>query len=646
MFTDMVGYTVLGQKNEPLSLALVEEQRKTIRPILARHNGREVKTIGDAFLVEFPNALDAVRCAYDIQRAAREFNFSMPDEKQIHLRVGVHLGDVIDSGGDISGDAVNVASRIEPLSEDGGVCLSRQVYDHVQNKFELPLTILGSKSLKNVAAPIEVYKVSMPWEIEKTISSTQPDKKRIAILPFANMSQDPSDEYFADGITEEMISTLSNISGLTVISRTSIMQYKGAKKTLADIGRELRAGSILEGSVRKADNQVRITVQLVDPVEDKHLWAQSYDRELQNLFAVQSDVSQKVAETLRVKLLAGEESQIQKKPTDITDAHLLYLKGRHFWNERTEAGNKKAVAYFEQAIKKDGKFALGYSGLADCYIIMADRGFSERSSSYEKAKDYTKRALELDESLAEAHTALAAVLNDYDRDWKGSESEFRRALEFKPSYSTAHQWYAQLLGAQRRFSDSWSEITKALELDPFSLVINLSVGYFLYHFWGEVDKAIEQYRKLQEMEPSWELAYVGLIRMYVLEGMYEEALQLVERLAGFSRHPLEVKLWRACVLNGMGKTVDAQDLMKEVERHYETENIPPTDIAGVRFLLGDLDLGFQWLEIAYAVHDRYLNWLAVRRDFDRVRTEPRYRAMLDKIGLGPLLPTSDPDALK
>jgi hypothetical protein len=255
MFTDMVGYTALGQRNESLSLALVEEQRKLIRPILGRHSGKEIKTMGDAFLVEFRSALDAVRCAYDIQRATREFNISLPDEKRIHLRVGVHLGDVVESEGDISGDAVNVASRIESLAEDGGVCLTRQVYDHVENKFALPLESIGPKSLKNVSAPVEVYKIVMPWTVESP-APVQLDKRRIAVLPFVNMSPDPADEYFADGMTEEIITTLSKVEQLAVIARTSVTQYKKTTKRVCDIARELNTGSLIEGSQRRLRNSI------------------------------------------------------------------------------------------------------------------------------------------------------------------------------------------------------------------------------------------------------------------------------------------------------------------------------------------------------------------------------------------------------
>jgi TolB-like protein len=372
MYTDMVGYAALGQKNESLSIALVEEQRKLIRPILARHNGKEIKTMGDAFLVEFPSALDAVRCAYDIQRAAREFNISIPKEKRIHLRVGLHLGDVVESQGDISGDAVNVASRIEPLAEDGGVCLTRQVYDHVQNKFELPLASLGPKTLKNVSAPVEAYKMVMPWEQSSTGVTPAFPTNRIAILPFANFSPDPQDDYFADGMTEEVISTLSKVGSLEVISRTSVMQYKKTPKPIKEVSRELDAGIVLEGSVRKVGNRLRVTAQMIDAARDRHLWAESYDRDMQDDFAIQSEIAGRVADALSVRVLPRERAELTKKPTGSTMAYTLYLKGRDLWNRRGgERGHedvKEAAKCFEQAVKEDPDFALGYVGQADCYL--------------------------------------------------------------------------------------------------------------------------------------------------------------------------------------------------------------------------------------------------------------------------------------
>src|SRR5438094_1885449 len=360
MFTDMIGYAALGQKNESLSLALVEEQRRLIRPILNRHNGREVKTIGDGFLVEFLSAMDAVRCAYDIQRITREFNISEPVEHKLHLRIGVHLGDVVESEGDISGDAVNVASRIESLAEDGGVCLTRQVYDQVRNKFDLPLTSLGPRSLKNLSSSVEVYKMIMPWDATVAISLPEHDTRRIAILPFANISTDQADEYFSDGMTDELIEVLSKIGGLRVVATTSVMRFKGEKATANRIGQELKVGSLMEGSVRKSKDQVRITVQLVDTESEEQLWTETYNRNLQDIFSVQSDIAQQVAKALEVRLGVRENSALRREQTQNPEAYSFYLKGRHRWNLRSENEINRAIKYFEEAIGRDPGYALAY----------------------------------------------------------------------------------------------------------------------------------------------------------------------------------------------------------------------------------------------------------------------------------------------
>ncbi len=271
--------------------------------------------MGDAFLVEFASALDAVRCAYDVQRASREFNISLPDEERVRLRVGVHLGDVVESEGDVLGDAVNVASRIQALAEEGGVCVTRQVFDQVKNKFELPLVSLGEKSLKNVAGEVEVYRVSMPWSEGAAGAAEGLDRHRIAVMPLVNMISDPKDEYFADGMTEELISAISKVRGLSVISRTSAMHYKNHSKLASEIGRRLKAGTLLEGSVRKAGERVRIGVQLINTETDEHLWAENYDRTLEDVFSIQSDIAQSVASVLKVTLLESDRKRLEKTPT-------------------------------------------------------------------------------------------------------------------------------------------------------------------------------------------------------------------------------------------------------------------------------------------------------------------------------------------
>jgi len=535
MFTDMVGYTALGQKNESLSLALVEEQRRVIRPILARHNGREVKTIGDAFLVEFPSALDAVRCAYDIQRAIREFNLSLAADRRIHLRIGVHVGEIVDSGGDISGDAVNVASRIEPLAEDGGVCITRQVYDFVRNKVDIPLTSLGPKSLKNVAEPMDVYRMVMPWEKEAAAPEVQLVKNRIAILPFTSFSLDPNDSFFADGMTEEIISTVSGLSGLDVISRTSVMGYKSTTKKVEEIGKELKVGSILEGSFRKVGNRIRVTAQLIEVASDRHLWVQNYDRDLNDVFEVQSDVAKQVAEALRVKILSSEKARIEKKPTVSTTAYTLYLKGRQLWNTRRLDDIKKAREYFEQAVKDDPDFALGYAGQADCCSILRSNFAIESDINLEKAKALAVKALALDPDLAEAHTTMG--FNLMRENGSQAETEFKKAIELKPSYATAHQWYSTLLRRLLRWDEALEQIEKAEELDPLSPIITLNHSECL-QIMGRIPEALRVLESAERLDPRSVIILRGKAVLLLITGKTTEAGDCFERASKIDPYDL------------------------------------------------------------------------------------------------------------
>jgi adenylate cyclase len=640
MFTDMVGYTALAQRNESLSLAIVEEQRDLVRPILKRHDGREVKTMGDAFLVEFSSALAAVRCAYDIQRATRDRNIALPEESRIRLRIGIHLGDVVESQGDISGDAVNLASRIEPLAEPGGVCLTRQVYDQVVNKVELPLSSVGMRALKNVDAPVEVFRMTMPWEETDASSGPERERRRIAVLPLANLSSDRADEYLADGMTEELIMSLSGVRELTVVARTSVMRYKGSPKSASEIGRELNVGTLVEGSVRKAGIRVRVTVQLIDTGSEGHLWAQSYDRQLDDIFEIQSEIAEKVAKELRIQLLESEKLRLEVRPTTDAEAYTFYMKGRHFWNDRSDEGLSKAIAYFEHAIKKDPKFALGYSGLADCYAVMARNSQAEFEPTYKKAKEYAVKALSLDDGIGETHAALGNILLYYDRDWRRSEAEFLRAVDLKPNYATAHQWYSHLLAQERRFSEARDEILTALRLDPFSPVINMNAAAW-YYYNKQFGKAVELCKTAREMDVNFSGIYgtSGIIEAYVQKGAWEEAFNEVEALGTTTHRLREQKLMKAYVLAAMGRDPESRELLREVEPEYRVENISPYVIALVYFLLKDDESGFKWLETSYRLHDGALNLVGIDFELDRVRNDPRYLSILERIGLGHLGPT-------
>jgi adenylate cyclase len=630
MFTDMVGYTTLGQRNESLSLALADEQRRMTRPILSKHNGREVKTMGDAFLVEFPSALDAVRCAYDIQRTTREFNFSLPEEKRIHLRVGVHLGDVLESQGDISGDAVNVASRIEPLAEDGGVCLSRQVYDNVHNKFELPMTSIGIRPLKNVLDKIEVFKMEMPWRTETEALGLSPDAKRIAVLPFTNISPDPEDEYFADGMTEELIDRLSQVKELRVIARTSVMGYKKMGKKALEIGKELGVGTLVEGSVRKSANKVRVTVQLIAATTEEHLWSSRYDKDLNDIFAIQSEIAESVIKELRVHLVDSVRRTLEAKPTESTEAYTLYLKGRYYWNERTKSSVEKGIEYLRRAIQLDPNFGLAYSDLADAYVMMGDYGMIPADEAMVQVHENATKALKVDPSLSQPHAALAFVHERSFR-WADSEKELERALALNPNNVTARHWRALDLILRGRKDSAIAEWRKAKELDPLSLIIGSNLGLALVRT-GRNEEGFAMLRGVIELNDAFVVAHWNLAWAYLIAGMESEAVGEAKKLVSIEEREDNMALLAMMYANA-GREKESIVILDKLLDSRATRYVDPFTIAQVYGSLGDEANALSWLERAVQEKSALLAYIRAYPTFGSLRDNPRFVAVLKQIGL-------------
>ena len=631
MFTDLVGFTALGQRNESLALLVLDEQRELLRPVFNRHGGREVKTIGDAFLVDFTSALNAVKCAYEIQKTSLEFNDSLPEERRVLLRIGVHLGNIVESHGDISGDAVNIASRIESLADSGGVCLTRQVYDQVQNKFDLALTSLGLKSLKNVTSSIEVYKMVMPWEAPGSVSSIDRDARRIVILPFANISPDIADEYFADGMTDELIAVLSKIGSLRVVARTSAMRFKGEKATANRIGQELKVGSLIEGSVRKSKNRVRITVQLVDTQSEEQLWTETYDRDLQDIFSVQSDIAQQVASALELRLGVRENSALLQQQTQNPEAYSLYLKGRNRWNLRSENEINRAIKYFEEAIGRDPGYALAYAGLADCYSILGYYGFRRSTAVLPRAKELAEKALSLNDSLAEAHASLGEILMQYYFDWKRAGSELDRAIELNPSYATAHFWRATHYMALGRIDESLAQVRKAVELDPLSMIILTNAARDLY-LAGRYDESIDQYRRSLQVDHDFPIAHKGLAEVYTQKGMHEEALREIERAILLSERSIFILDDLGYVYACAGKLEEARKVLEDLDGLATDQYVSSYGRAVIHAALGEKEIAMAWLEKAYEERS-FLVYIKVDPAFDVLRKEEKFARLLDKMGL-------------
>jgi adenylate cyclase len=629
MFTDIVGYTALTQSDEHLAMRLLEKHRELIRPILPKHAGREVKTMGDAFLFEFGSALEAIECAVEIQQAIHNYNEGVDDK--VLVRVGIHLGDVIHREGDVYGDAVNIASRIEPLASGGGICITQQVYDQVKNRVSYSFDRLETPQLKNVKDEVEVYRMAFSRREERSGPSTRLDKNRIAVLPFANMSPDPNDEYFADGMTEEIISTASGISGLSVISRTSIMGYKGSTKKVGEIGRELNVGSVLEGSVRKSGNRIRVTTQLIDVASDGHLWAQNYDRDLDDVFEVQSDVAKQVADVLRVRVLGPEVERTEKKPTESTTAYTQYLKGRNLFNKRGLDNLKSALVCFELAVKEDPNFAMGYVGQAEVYRAIRNNYGIDVDSNLRKAKEMVATALGLDPGLAEAHATRGIVLAA-EYDIRTAEEELKKAIELKPSMAMAHHYYSWLLNAQLRFDEARREIERALELDPLSPIINLNYGN---HFFArrEYAKAIEPYRRAVELGlRSGHEALAGTYGMLkMFEEMRREYGEWVELESGSV--PLARTIADFWIAHSVGDKETIRKLLPGLETNFQDPYMDASTVAVAHFDLDENDKGFKWLEQAYSRREDSVLFIKIWQAFDNVRADSRYLDLVKRLGL-------------
>lgn len=467
--------------------------------------------------------------------------------------------------------------------------------------------------------------------IDSDISSY--DHRRIAVLPLVNISQNPEDEYFADGMKEELIATLSKITSLRVIARTSIMRYKNNTKSIAEIGQDLQVGTILEGSVRQAENKLRITVQLIDIKSEEPLWSQDYDKELKDVFEIQSDVAQQVAEALEIRLLAGERKKIDRTITQNLDAYNLYLKGRFFWNKRDVKSLKKGIEYFEQAIDIDSNFALAYAGLADSYGIYGrlsgDLTPIERQI---KSRENSLKALEIDNNLAEAHASLAVYYSHSNWDWLNAELEFKRAIELNPNYATAHHWYSYFLMTTGQIEEGLTEQKIAQDLNPLSLIINSSLGR-RYYWARRYDLAIEQLQKTLDLDRDFAMAHHFLGLTYEQMGSCEKTQKAFNEAINLSvdSHLYESALAHSYAICGMKE--EAEQLLEKLKARSKSYYISPFSIAVIYSGFQDKDQAFEWLEKAFADKDGDLVKIKVDPRLDNLREDPRYRRLLIKLGL-------------
>jgi TolB-like protein/Flp pilus assembly protein TadD len=468
-------------------------------------------------------------------------------------------------------------------------------------------------------------------EVEPEVAGRQ----TVAILPFKNISSDPENEYFADGITEELIVALSALDSLKVISRTSSMQYKTSSKGVLEIAKELAADTLVEGSVRKAANRVRISVQLIDGRDEGHLWAQTYDKQLDDIFAVQSEIAEKVVEALKVELEESERQSLRKSRTSSSEAYTLYLKGRYYLTRYSEAEVKKAADLFEQATKLDDRFASAYAMWALSVMFLGFYGFVTPSEGLEKGRTLLRRAIEIDDHLDVAHMLMGRLLMDADWDWPGAEAEFKRAIEMSPNSAEAHYRYALLLNNLLRTPEALAEIRTAEELDPLSVAVSQVAGSILLAA-GVNGEAIARLGKAIETDADAAFAHDMLGFALVREGKVDEGLAEIKKAMELDPKNVNFMTDLCSAFAATGRLADAKGILAQVEkdqRENSSVHIPPVALAGMYALVGETDRAFEWLDRAFSERSPYLSTLNVEQWFDGIRNDPRFAALLEKVGL-------------
>ncbi|HEV8717488.1 MAG TPA: tetratricopeptide repeat protein [Candidatus Binatia bacterium] len=537
---DVKGYSRLMGEDEVATIRTLTAYREVMATLIRQHRGRVVDSPGDNLLAEFASIVDAVQCAVEIQQELRKRNADLPAARRMEFRIGINLGDVVVEGEKIYGDGVNIAARLEGLADGGGICLSGVVYDQVENKLNslnLGYEYLGEQTVKNLARPVPVYRVqisegagvetprrgvSTARSPERTQALSLPDKPSLAVLPFANLSGDPEQEYFSDGITEDLITDLSKLSGLFVISRNSVFLYKGKTVKPAQVGQELGVRYMLEGSVRKAGNRVRISAQLIDTPTGYHLWADRYDRELQDIFAVQDEVTQKIVAALRIKLTEGERKRPRRPPTNNLDAYEYFLRGLECYWRRTREANAQARQMFERAIELDPNFAAAYAWLGRTCLIEWTFQWNEDPQVEERACDLAQRATTLDDSLPVAHQTLAYVFL-MRKQFEQAIAEAERAVALEPNDADACITLGEILSCVGRPQEAVELVEKALRLDPHYPAPYLFALGQAYYLTGRHEEAITAFKRLLTRNPDHLRAHFFLAMVYSEIGRKDEA---------------------------------------------------------------------------------------------------------------------------
>jgi len=599
---DVVGYSRLMTIDEAGTLAALKSLRKNLAdPKISEHNGRIVKLTGDGMLIEFPSVVSAVACAVDIQSAMQTRN-AAEAAARIEFRIGINLGDIIVEDGDIFGDGVNVAARLESIAPIGGIAVSQSVRDHVGKRLDLTFEDMGERRLKNIEAPIRVYSISVDRPSSDGAASAGQERPSIAVLPFVNMSGDPEQEYFSDGITEDVITDLSKVSGLFVVARNTAFTYKGKHVDVQEIAKRLGVNFILEGSVRKAGARVRVTGQLINGKDSGHVWADRYDRDLTDIFAIQDEITHAIVEQLKVKLLPQEKKSIGQTPTGNVEAYTYYLRGRQFLHRHSKSYYQLARRMFAKAVELDPAYARAYAGIADCdsFLFLHYSAPVEIKGIFETSA----KALALESGLAEAHASQALALSLEQR-YEEAMAEFEKAIALDPNSFEGHYFYARACFAQGKFERAAALFERAAEIKPDDYQ-SLCLLIQIYHSLGRdpdaqdaARRGIERAERELTLHPeNSRAAYLGAKALVTL-GQNDRAKEWLNRSIAIDPEDLLTQYNVACAYTALGDTEAAFDLLERLlpNANHETKA-----------------------------------WIKYDSDFDPLRDNPRYQKILELIG--------------
>ncbi|MEE8383113.1 MAG: tetratricopeptide repeat protein, partial [Thermodesulfobacteriota bacterium] len=609
------------------------------RPLIEKFNGRWLKEIGDGVLASFNAVSEAVYCAKAIQKACE-------NEPDLKLRIGIHEGEVIFEGDDVFGDGVNIASRLEPLAPIRGILVSESVHKNVLNKKGITTTLVGEKELRGVREPVRIYEVLVevaealvgesapslpPDTIErKSTSKRKPLGKSIAVLPFRNDSEERGTEYFANGVMEAILNHLCKIHDLRVISRNSMEQYRETTKSTPTIAAEIGVAYILEGSVQKYGNQVRITTQLIQANPEQHLWSENYDREMEDIFVLQTDIAKKVAGELEATLSPQELERIEKTPTQNLAAYDKYQKGQELIRRgETEEEFDEAEILFQEAIELDPNFSLAYVGLADVYLTYADWGRSSPNETIPKAMQAALKAQGIDGEIGECYGALGAIYF-YLIDLETSEKYLKKAINLSPNFVLSYYWLSVLNLLNGNIDQSIEFIKKAQELDPLSESYKNMIPS-VYYYLRRYDRAVEEFEKFLVTHPDSNLALWYLATTYTAQGRYQKAIDTFHKRTAATNTN-----WALGYAYGLsGNRKEALRILNSQLEKKEKQYVPSFMISAIHLGLGEKEIALDWLERGYnteGANPMFLIEMKIGSLFDPLRDEPRFKDLLNKLG--------------